>query len=31
MLRNSKDIRAELRINDFRTSVYSRTHYPDEM
>ena len=31
MLRNSKDIRAELGINDFRTAVYSRTHYPDEM
>ena len=31
MLKNSKDIRAELGINDFRTAVYSRTHYPDEM
>lgn len=31
MLRNSKDIRAELGINSFRSSANTSRHYPDEM
>ncbi len=30
MLRNSKEIRAELGINDYRSSVNTLKHYPDE-
>ena len=30
MLRNSKAIRAELGINDYRSSVNTFRHYPDE-
>ena len=30
MLRNSKDIRAELGVNDFRSAVNTLKHYPDE-
>ena len=30
MLRNSKEIRAELGINDFRSSASTFRHYPDE-
>ena len=30
MLRNSKEIRRELGINDFRTSVNTLRHYPEE-
>ena len=30
MLRNSKDIRAELGINEFRSAVNTLKHYPDE-
>ena len=30
MLRNSKDIRAQLGINDFETAVNTFKHYPDE-
>lgn len=30
MLRNSKEIRAELGINHFRSSVNTLKHYPDE-
>ena len=30
MLRNSKEIRAELGINDFRSSANTFRHYPDE-
>ncbi len=30
MLRNSREIRAELGINDFRSSVNTFRHYPDE-
>lgn len=30
MLRNSKEIRAELRLNEFRSAVNALRHYPDE-
>ncbi len=30
MLRNSRDIRAELGINEFRSAANTRKHYPDE-
>ena len=30
MLRNSKEIRAELGINDYRSSANTFKHYPDE-
>ncbi len=30
MLRNSREIRAELGLNDFGTSVNTLRHYPDE-
>ena len=30
MLRNSKEIRTELGLNDFRSSVNTFRHYPDE-
>ena len=30
MLRNSKDIRAELGLNEFRSAVNAFRHYPDE-
>ena len=30
MLRNSKEIRAELGINEFRSSANTFRHYPDE-